>query len=92
MQVGFVADDDANGTNRNVLMLSADIAKAALVKGYRYPFGSTPGRVYNAAATPVPARYVYMKYIFTTNVPTTGLVSSWLSLDIDDHADIFGGL
>lgn len=90
MQVNFVGDDDANGTNRNVIVQSAVYAKATLVVGFRWPWGSTPGRIYNSIG--LPARYVYMQYIIATFACTTGKVSSWLSLDIDDHAEIFGVL
>jgi hypothetical protein len=88
MQVAFVGDDDANGTNRNSIPMTSAVAKASLVQGFRYPLGHTPGRVYNSAN--LPARYVYASYIIATFPPTQGKISTWLSLDIDDHAEVFG--
>lgn len=88
LTANLVADDDANGTNRQIVMPGAAYAKATLVQGFRWPFGSLPGRVYNSAGSP--GRYVYMQYVVATNACTTGKISAWLSLDIDDHAEIFG--
>lgn len=88
LQVNYVADDDSAGTNRNVILQSAAVAKASLVQGYRFPHGSTPGKIYNSAGAP--ARFHYAQYVIATNPSTQGKITSGLMLDVDDHHDLLG--
>lgn len=83
VQVNFAcADDAALVTNIQALMLSEVVAKAALVIGYRYRHGHTPGVV--------PRRFVGAQIVIGTAALTAGTYSAALMLDQEDHADILG--
>lgn len=66
----------------SVLVRSAAIPKAALVAGYRFRHGSTPGLI--------PNRYLGVMWIIGGATITAGKVTSGLMLDVDDHADVLG--
>jgi hypothetical protein len=84
VEVDFLCADSADlkTTNAQVLLKTPAIAVASLVAGYRFPFGSIPGKV--------PRRYVGTQYVVTTTAMSAGTFSSFLALDVDDHADVIG--
>ncbi len=83
VQVNFAcADDAALVTNIQALLVSEAVAKAALVAGYRYRHGSTPGVV--------PRRFVGAQIVIAAAALTAGAYCSGLMLDVDDHADVLG--
>lgn len=83
LQVDFIcADTQDLVTNQTMLLSSGPIAKAALVTGYRFRHGSTPGVV--------PRRFIGSLYTIAVAALTAGFISSGLMLDVDDHADVLG--
>jgi hypothetical protein len=83
LEVDFIcADTQDLVTNQTVLIQSPAIAKTALVAGYRYRHGTTPGVV--------PRRFVGALYTIGGATITAGKITSGLMLDVDDHADVLG--
>lgn len=83
VQVNFVqADDGPLATNLAVDLLSGVIPKATLVTGYRFLHGHVPGKISQ--------RYIGAQVVIGTAALTAGAYSADLSLDIDDHADVYG--
>lgn len=83
LEVDFVcADDAALATNLTTLLQSPAIAKATLLKGYRFRHGSTPGVV--------PREFVGAQYVIATATLTAGKITTGLMLDEDDNADVLG--
>jgi hypothetical protein len=58
------------------------IPVASLVAGYRFPFGTIPGKV--------PKRFFGTRYLIGTTAMSAGTFSSFLALDVDEHADVIG--
>lgn len=83
VQVNFVsADDGPLATNLTVLLQSAAIGKAALLPGYRFRHGSTPGVISQ--------RFVGAQVIISVAALTSGAYSADMTTDTDDHADVLG--
>lgn len=83
VQVNFIqADDAALVTNPLATLFSGVIPKATLVAGYRFLHGHTPGKIAQ--------RWVGAQVVIGTAALTAGAYSADLSLDIDDHADVYG--
>lgn len=81
--VTFVcADDAALATNLTTLLDSGAIPKATLVVGYRFRHGHTPGII--------PRRFVGAGVVIGAANLTAGTYAAALTLDQEDHADIFG--
>lgn len=81
--VTFVcADDGPLATNLTTLLDSGAIPKATLVVGYRFRHGHTPGII--------PRRFVGAGVVIGAANLTAGTYSAALTLDQEDHADIFG--
>lgn len=80
--VQFVSSANADLSANTVLLDSGAIGKAALVIGYRFRHGYTPGVV--------PGRYVGAQIVIGTAALTAGTYDAALVLDQEDHADVLG--
>lgn len=85
LSVDFVmADNAACSSGKTVLQSSAAIAKANLTAGYRFDFGSIPGKITK--------EFTNVQYTAVTNTLDAGNISAFIALDVDDHADIIGSV
>lgn len=83
VEIDFVcADDEALTVNLTVVERSDAIAKATLVIGFRYPFGTIPKKV--------PRRFIGTQVVIGTANLTAGGLTSALVTDMEDHAAVFG--
>lgn len=82
VEVDFISSATADLAAATTLLLTPAIGKAALVIGYRFRHGHTPGVV--------PGRFVGAQVVIGTAALTAGTYSSGLMLDQEDHADVLG--
>lgn len=82
LEVDFICSAAQDLSAPTTLLQTPAIGKAALVVGYRFRHGSTPGVV--------PQRFVGSQYVIGGATITAGKITSGLMFDVDDHADVLG--
>lgn len=84
LEVDFIsATDGALSSSKTVLLKSPAVAKAALVAGYRFPFRTLPPKIEQ--------EFIGVQYLPVTNNIDTGVISSGIVIDVDEHAEVVGG-